>query len=544
MSTYLPPNQSVMKNGQRIDPVTGLPIYAGVGQQKQLDNSTPYAVTTPITDVVGSMVGDTGGIFGTLTSAMKGDQPEAKGNSGSGGDIMGAMGSMMGGSGGEGGLASMFGGGGSAGASGGAGGGMGGSMGNIAGLAMITALTADAGLNQLERQKLSEKRSGDYLANLANWRQANDPSMVGGYRQFTPGASMWHMPTQQLAAMAMGGKVPSEGLHVVPAALTPSVSAMAKDAGGKTSEIKGSGTGTSDSVSIPGQPASKAMVSPGESVLGEEVVQAISLNTGIPMDQIGQLLYPNASGSSNMQDGGPTDWIQSPPIGDRNPVSVPDRGIGTPPPAPKNDYNALLNAATGINLGLSGATLLHNVFSRPTMPPAPQAMRAATVDLGTDALAAKLDSDRARARATAKANSRGNTPSMEADASIVANDLQARLNNAATIQGIQNQEETANVGIRNEVSARNTQMFNEYRAGLAALAMQHRLNQGNAMSASLTAMGQSVGHHINAQMSELERKSQERLVKEYQKALSGMVNSLWGQSRRTDESDQKRDQEQ
>ena len=265
-------------------------------------------------------------------------------------------------------------------------------------------------------------------------------------------------------------------------------------------------------------------VSPGEDVLGEGQFQDMGLAAGAGRDQLQEMLYPlSAMDPMGLYaQGGPASTLSSyiPNYSShidpsKNYVETAEQQSKSKVEEPKKDYlDTLIGATLTTNLIGGGAALLHNATSKRTPLPVAKTATPALPNLNTGALNAKLDSDRARAVATAVHNTRG-TQSVGRDLGIVANDQQARTTNTMAVEQVQNQESLAQAQVLNQFALYNNQQSNQMRAQNAMLEQQHRLMKGDAITRSLAGLSQSTSNALNAKMSDMERATRDETMKRY-----------------------------
>ena len=339
MATYTPPN-GLFPAGmgkQKIDPITGLPItdtlygmtnYSGVGKE----SPTPgyySGVTSASPNAVSQYIG--GPASEILQQKAKENKKTILKNKDTGVDMETELGSDTETSLNETGvnlgedLTSAIGAGGKTGAgaakgsvagSAGAGGASGGA-GSAAGIGLIVqaaALLADTEINRHVMQDELAQRSDQYRQATALNTQANNPLYQKGYNQFTPGMTAWNMAVDQTVMKACGGPFKrkkmgyggsmdgrdkyEQGGHVVPANRAAGVAQMAYANSQPMQMVPGKSSSTSDGVTVPGNPDMMALVSPKEGVINDETYNLLSMTTGIPTDQLGALMYPDADATA------------------------------------------------------------------------------------------------------------------------------------------------------------------------------------------------------------------------------------------------------
>jgi hypothetical protein len=321
---------------------------------------------------------------------------------------------------------------------------------------------------------------------------------------------------------ANGGQVPQA--HVVPGAQQAGAQVLADAAKTTPMTVPGTGSPTSDGAKLPGAPGTQPAVSPGEAVVGEGQFQDMGLAAGAGRDQLQEMLYPlSAMDPMGLYaQGGPASTLSSyiPNYSShidpsKNYVETAEQQSKSKVEEPKKDYlDTLIGATLTTNLIGGGAALLHNATSKRTPLPVAKTATPALPNLNTGALNAKLDSDRARAVATAVHNTRG-TQSVGRDLGIVANDQQARTTNTMAVEQVQNQESLAQAQVLNQFALYNNQQSNQMRAQNAMLEQQHRLMKGDAITRSLAGLSQSTSNALNAKMSDMERATRDETMKRY-----------------------------
>ncbi len=321
---------------------------------------------------------------------------------------------------------------------------------------------------------------------------------------------------------ANGGQVPQA--HVVPGAQQAGAQVLADAAKTTPMTVPGTGSPTSDGAKLPGAPETQPAVSPGEAVVGEGQFQDMGLAAGAGRDQLQEMLYPlSAMDPMGLYaQGGPASTLSSyiPNYSShidpsKNYVETAAQQDKAKTEEPKKDYlDTLIGSTLTTNLIGGGAALLHNATSKRTPLPVAKAAVPALPNLNTGALNAKLDSDRARAVATAVHNTRG-TQSVGRDLGIVANDQQARTTNTMAVEQVQNQESLAQAQVLNQFALYNNQQSNQMRAQNAMLEQQHRLMKGDAITRSLAGLSQSTSNALNAKMSDMERATRDETMKRY-----------------------------
>ena len=281
---------------------------------------------------------------------------------------------------------------------------------------------------------------------------------------------------------ANGGQAPQA--HVVPGAQQAGAQVLADAAKTTPMNVPGTGSPTSDGAKLPGAPETQPAVSPGEAVVGEGQFQDMGLAAGAGRDQLQEMLYPlSAMDPMGLYaQGGPAstlssyipnyssgidpskNYVETAAQQDKAKTEEPkEKGLGT-----------LIGATLAANLIGGGSALLHNATTDRTPIPAARPATPALPNLNTGALSAKLDSDRARAVATAVHNTRG-TQSVGRDLGIVANDQQARTANTMNVEDVENQGSFGRAQIVNHFALHNNRQANEMRAQNAMLEQQHRL---------------------------------------------------------------------
>lgn len=160
------------------------------------------------------------------------------------------------------------------------------------------------------------------------------------------------------------------------------------------------------------------------------------------------------------------------------------------------DLDRLNNITGAVNTGLSLTSLAWNALSRRTPGIRPPALSLSRLNLDTDGLAAELDSDRKAGRATALYNST-NKQGMDRELGVLSADLKARTRNAMVVEGVENQERTANNQIENQERIYNNQQTQGYLQREVEANNNFKLMKGQAVSQSLAATSASLGGWMN-----------------------------------------------
>jgi len=160
------------------------------------------------------------------------------------------------------------------------------------------------------------------------------------------------------------------------------------------------------------------------------------------------------------------------------------------------DLDRLNNITGAVNTGLSLTSLAWNALSRRTPGIRPPALSLSRLNLDTDGLAAELDADRKAARATALNNS-VNKQGMDRELGVLSADYKARTRNSMVVEGVENQERTANNQIENQERIYNNSQTQDYLKREVEAANNFKLLKGQAVSQSLAATSASLGGWMN-----------------------------------------------
>lgn len=258
-----------------------------------------------------------------------------------------------------------------------------------------------------------------------------------------------------------------------------------------------------------------------------------------PKDISGSLLRPTQDGMYDMMSMLPRsattqddpqrmDIIPAPNVGGGAPQpgqlkagpSVPSM-LPTPEGEGAPDELERLNrdAAIGQAIPMVG-TLAYNLFSKRDSLPAPRGVEFTPLDLNTEGLAASLGAGRARATATATANDRGNQSEGRGSA-IHANNLAQTQQDAATVQGVKNQEATVNNQLANQAEQINTAAFNQFQTQEALANQQFRMDKMGAVNESLSGMAAIAGGYLNNRVDLKSDRDLQNFRTDYLKYLGG-----------------------
>ena len=165
-------------------------------------------------------------------------------------------------------------------------------------------------------------------------------------------------------------------------------------------------------------------------------------------------------------------------------------------------------------------SLVYNLFSKRDSLPEPRQVQFQSLDLKTGALEATQASGRARATATAIGNDRGNQSEGNRLA-IHANNMAQTQVDAATVEGVRNQEATYNNQGANRVGEINTANYNENKRQEALANQQFRMDKMGVVNESLSGMASIAGSYLNNKVDLASDRDLERFRTDYLKYLGG-----------------------
>ena len=145
------------------------------------------------------------------------------------------------------------------------------------------------------------------------------------------------------------------------------------------------------------------------------------------------------------------------------------------------------NIAFGANLILGTASLIHNGLQKAPSIPKPPAYVPRLLDLKTSALAAKLEKDLSSGIAAA-GYATSNKQGLARDFGLRSMYLSKKVDNAATVEGKVNEQETGNVQIENQARLYNNQSLQRWMERDQEAQMNFRREKGDRMSMSLAGI--------------------------------------------------------